>query len=81
MWISFAHDLDPNNHGITKSFDGSHIPKWPVYAANVSDALNGYGVNYRFDQREKGLAIAEKDLWRAEALAYLIENSATVFGS
>jgi hypothetical protein len=81
MWISFVTDLNPNYHGITKDYHGSAIPEWPLYAANSTDALDGYGVNYRFDQEEPSLAIVEKDTWRAEALAYLIDNSASIFGS
>jgi hypothetical protein len=74
-------DLNPNHHGITKDYHGSVIPEWPLYEDNASDASHGYGVNYRFDQAEPGLAIVEKDTWRAEALAYLIDNSASIFGS
>jgi hypothetical protein len=27
-WISFIHDLDPNNHGI------SNMPNWPEYSVS-----------------------------------------------
>lgn len=81
MWISFVNDLTLNNHGLKHDSNGHDIPEWPLYAANASDALEGYGVNYRFDQAEKGLAVIEPDTWCAEALAYLIDNSDNVFGS
>ncbi|KAF5018122.1 hypothetical protein F66182_9915 [Fusarium sp. NRRL 66182] len=38
MWISFIHDLDPNNHGI------AGVPEWPVYQHG-----GGYGQNFYFN--------------------------------
>ena len=81
MRISFANDLTPNNHGLKHDSNGHDIPEWSLYAANTSDALDGYGVNYRFDRTENGLALIEPDTWRAEAVAYLIDNSDNIFGS
>lgn len=80
MWISFVNDLTPNNHGLKHDTNGHDIPEWPLYAAYSSDALDGYRVNYRFDQAERVWQLL-KDTWRAEALAYLIDNSDNVFGS
>lgn len=80
MWLSFTHDLTPNNHGID-SFNGTKIPTWPIYASSVDDASEGYGVNLRFDQNVPGLTELEKDNWRAEAIDFLIQNSAEIFGN
>jgi hypothetical protein len=87
MWISFAHDQDPNNHGLD-SFNGTPIPKWPVYSGGSSitnlteatdDVFEGYGVNYRFDQALSGLAEAQPDTYRAEALDWVNKHSAELF--
>lgn len=81
MWISFVHDQDPNNHGI----NDSAIPIWPLYAgsanasisaSSIDEARDGYGVNFRFHQDLNGLAEVQTDVYRAEAINWLIENSA-----
>ncbi|KAF4969011.1 hypothetical protein FSARC_3665 [Fusarium sarcochroum] len=38
MWISFIHDLDPNEHGV------ADVPRWPVYKHG-----GGYGQNFYFN--------------------------------
>ncbi|KAH6981253.1 putative neuroligin [Ilyonectria sp. MPI-CAGE-AT-0026] len=44
MWISFIHDLDPNNHGIRG------VDKWPVY-----NATGGYGENFHLTPKTFGV--------------------------
>jgi hypothetical protein len=80
MWISFIYDQTPNHHGICTGFNGYAIPTWPTYAANASDATEGYGVNMRFDPSLPALAAVTPDTYRAEAIGYLIANSASIFG-
>jgi carboxylesterase type B len=80
MWISFIHDLTPNNHGLTM-YNGTSIPQWPVYADTASDAAEGYGTNYLFDQATPGLASCEQDSFRAEGIGYMNRNSAMLFGN
>ena len=75
MWISFVNNLDPNMHGI------EGVPTWPQYAVNATDAIQGYGVNFKLAQEDQSLATVEDDTWRAEAIQYLLENSASTFGS
>lgn len=75
MWISFVNNLDPNKHDI------KGVPVWPKYATDAMDALQGYGVNFKFAQEDDTLAVIEDDTWRAEAIQYLLDNSASTFGS
>ena len=79
MWIAFAHDLDPNGHGVNDN-NGHSIPEWPLYAKNASDASEGYASNLQFLSTLPGLAQVEADTWRAEAIHYLNQNSYTLFG-
>lgn len=89
MWISFVHDQNPNNHGIS-SFKGTDTPTWPLYAKTKStesateaaeDAQWGCGVNFRLDQKLPGLAVLQPDTYRDEAIDWLNKNSVNVFGS
>lgn len=80
MWISFAHNLDPNEHGI-ENYDGTKIPHWPIYTSNKSDADAGYGNNLRLLSSLPGLCTVEPDIYRAEAIDYLIKNVETIFGN
>ncbi|SPO04163.1 related to triacylglycerol lipase II precursor [Cephalotrichum gorgonifer] len=43
MWVSFVHDLDPNNHGVPS------VDSWPLY-----NATGGYGDNFYFHPTEVG---------------------------
>ncbi|KAJ5279435.1 hypothetical protein N7478_004807 [Penicillium angulare] len=80
MWISFVHDLDPNNHGVTHH-NGYPISNWKTYASNGSEALDGYGTNLQVSSSLPGLAEQEPDTWRAEAINYLIQHSYALFGA
>ncbi|KAI7970293.1 hypothetical protein EIK77_000295 [Talaromyces pinophilus] len=53
-WISFVHDLDPNNHGITHT-----VPHWPDYSMSLQ--------NFVFRVNE---SVVEDDDWRLEQLEY-----------
>jgi carboxylesterase type B len=55
-WISFIHDLNPNNHGLKDP----NLPVWPLYSSETPK-------NIVF--REGGSFI-EKDNYRQEQLAF-----------
>lgn len=89
MWISFVHDQNPNGHGI-RSFNGTDIPIWPLYAGTntiknatkaTEDVFEGYGVNFRFNQWLPGLAALQPDTYRVEAINWLNKNSVNILGS
>ena len=80
IWTAFAHDLDPNEHGIERH-NGHIIPRWTPYAGSSSEALDGYGVNLRLLSTLLGLVELEPDNWRAEAIHYLNRNSSPLFGN
>lgn len=80
MWISFVNDLTPNHHGVCTGYNGRAIPEWPLYAASSVDAAEGYGRNLVFGESDSHVAAVQPDTWRAEAIGYLIANSAAVFG-
>ncbi|KAL4963720.1 Alpha/Beta hydrolase protein [Aspergillus stella-maris] len=80
MWIAFAHDLDPNEHGVERH-NGHRIPRWTSYAGTPGEALSGYGVNLRLLSTLPGLSELEPDTWRAEAIHYLNKNSYSLFGN
>ncbi|GAA5840871.1 hypothetical protein JCM11251_007627 [Rhodosporidiobolus azoricus] len=56
QWISFIHDLDPNNHGI------ENITTWPNYQS----------AQEQFVHRRLGRSEVEKDNWREEGIDYII---------
>ncbi|CRG83165.1 hypothetical protein PISL3812_00514 [Talaromyces islandicus] len=58
-WVSFVHDLDPNNHGV------QGIPNWPVYELDK----DGYGQDFVFETN--ATSHPEADTWRKEGIAYL----------
>jgi carboxylesterase type B len=72
-WVSFVHDLDPNNNafshqkGITK--EGL---VWPVYGVD-------YPSNVAFNVNVSGLAYIEPDTYRGAAIAYLADNFEGLF--
>jgi hypothetical protein len=53
-WISFVHDLDPNNHGLTHT-----VPHWPDYSMSLQ--------NFVFRVND---SVVEDDDWRLEQLEY-----------
>lgn len=53
-WISFIHDLDPNNHGIA-----NNVPHWPDYSVAPK--------NFVFRVND---SVVEDDNWRLEQLEY-----------
>ena len=57
-WISFVHDLDPNNHGI------KHVPHWPEYSRSRSNFVFSVNTNTVEidDWRSEQLAFWEK-IW------------------
>jgi carboxylesterase type B len=58
-WVSFVHDLDPNNHGFKK------VPHWPDYSINPSNLVFKIreSVVERDDWRQKQLKFWAK-LWK-----------------
>ncbi|KAK5080033.1 hypothetical protein LTR70_009043 [Exophiala xenobiotica] len=66
MWVSFVHDLNPNNHNVPG------VPQWPIY-----DTTNGYAREYVFDANVT--SYVEIDNYRAEAIQYMIDESAALF--
>jgi len=48
------------------------VPAWPVY-----DNTDGYGQEYVFDANVT--SYVEYDTYRAEAIQYMIDNSASLF--
>lgn len=58
-WIAFAHDLDPNGHGL------EGVPFWPKYD-------NSAPKNMVFrTEKHKGGSTSESDDWRKEPIAWL----------
>ncbi|KAH6985559.1 Alpha/Beta hydrolase protein [Ilyonectria destructans] len=57
MWISFIHDLDPNNHGI------AGVEKWPTY-----NATGGYGKNMYL---HPNLTIVQPDTFRLAGTTFM----------
>lgn len=57
MWVSFIHDLDPNNHGITG------IEAWPLY-----NNTGGFGENFLF---APGDSHVEPDTFRLAGTSYI----------
>ncbi|KAF7548776.1 hypothetical protein G7Z17_g6826 [Cylindrodendrum hubeiense] len=57
MWISFIHDLDPNNHGI------AGVDEWPIY-----NATGGYGENFHLTPKKFGVA---PDTFRLAGTTYI----------
>ncbi|GAA5873433.1 hypothetical protein JCM8547_005433 [Rhodosporidiobolus lusitaniae] len=51
QWVSFIHDLTPNNHGI------EGVPKWPDYSSNASNFVHTrHGLSIEKDDfREEGI--------------------------
>ncbi|WPG99116.1 lipase 4 [Acrodontium crateriforme] len=62
MWISFVHDLDPNNHGEIK------LPRWPSYG---SESFSN--IVFRVSDSERRIEI-EKDDYRSEQLRWWNRN-------
>lgn len=60
MWASFMHDRNPNGHGLTG------YEQWPSY-----DTVSGGGVGYDYFFDANTTSHPEKDVWRAEGIAYL----------
>jgi carboxylesterase type B len=61
MWVSFIHDLDPNNHG------QKDVPRWPVYVNGAGGAAisgnGGDGKDFVFHANGTG-SYVESDTWR-----------------
>jgi len=85
MWVSFVHDLNPNNHGgrsyvssdvhvivFTDLHPVSDVPQWPTY-----DNTDGYAQEYVFDANVT--SYVEYDTFRAEAIQFMIDESASLF--
>ena len=70
MWVSFVVNLDPNKHGIRG------VPEWPAY--NVGDGRGGQDIV--FDTNVTILAYPERDIFRAEGIAFINEIAASQFG-
>jgi triacylglycerol lipase len=77
MWVTFIHDLDPNNHG------QENVPTWPVYvngAGGVAiSGFGGYGQDFVFHANGTG-SYVESDTWRAEGIAALNRIRSTLSG-
>jgi len=61
-WLSFVHDLDPNNHGI------SGLPVWPAYDSD--DPVN---MVFRTGDNHMGPYI-ESDVYRSQQLRWWNEH-------
>jgi carboxylesterase type B len=70
MWVSFVVNLEPNKHGV------AGVPVWPAY--DIADGLGAQ--NMVFDTNVTTLAYPERDLFRAEGIAYINEIAASQFG-
>ncbi|BFZ63811.1 hypothetical protein YB2330_004943 [Saitoella coloradoensis] len=62
MWVSFANDLTPNNHGI------AGVVQWPEYSVDGSTPMN-------IVLNATSGAYAEEDTFREEGIAYLRETA------
>lgn len=70
MWVSFVVNLDPNKHGIRG------VPDWPAY-----DIGDGRGAqDMVFDTNVTTLAYPERDIFRAEGIAFINKIAASQFG-
>lgn len=63
MWASFAHDLDPNNHGLVG------YPTWPKYTLEDE----GVGKNFVFDANVT--SYIERDDWRVPGIAFIASHA------
>lgn len=66
-WVAFIHDLDPNGHGI------ENANEWPPYVLD-----GGLGKNFVWSVNES--SFAELDTFRAEGIAFIIENAKKAYG-
>ncbi|OBT69082.1 hypothetical protein VE03_01420 [Pseudogymnoascus sp. 23342-1-I1] len=67
MWAGFITALDPNT-GLNE-----HQKKWPLYSLENPE-------NFIFNATGSGLGWSESDTYRSEALGYIAEILASVFG-
>lgn len=65
-WISFIHDLDPNNHGVQGT------PHWPAYS-------NAQPQNFVFDANVTSLAYTEADTFRSPGIDLINSINAQTF--
>jgi carboxylesterase type B len=61
-WLSFAHGLDPNGHGI------SSVPHWPAYTTD-----HPTNIVFRADDNQNGTYV-ELDDYRDSQLAWWNEH-------
>ena len=61
-WLAFAHDLDPNEHGL------SDVPHWPKY-----EPESPRNMVYRADDN-KGGSFVEEDDYRSAQFAFWNKN-------
>ncbi|KAH7151766.1 Alpha/Beta hydrolase protein [Dactylonectria estremocensis] len=66
MWISFIHDLDPNNHGV------ANVDKWPIY-----NATGGYGENFHLTPKSFGVT---PDTFRLAGTTFMNSVSLEQYG-
>lgn len=73
-WISFVHDLNPNNNAFSKKtgINAAGL-EWPVYGTENPS-------NMAFNVNVSGLAYIEPDTYRADAIAYMADNFEGVWG-
>lgn len=62
MWISFVHDLDPNESNLKEA------PYWPRYSTNEP-----FNYIFRTPDNKGGLAV-EPDSWREKQLEWWSEH-------
>ncbi|KAF4981691.1 hypothetical protein FZEAL_2578 [Fusarium zealandicum] len=66
MWISFIHDLDPNNHKV------AGVEKWPVYKN-----AGGYGQNFYFNPNGSSV---QPDTFRLAGTSFMNEVAKEQYG-
>ena len=69
-WISFVHDLDPNNHGL------DYLPYWPQY----DEAANGkvFYMNGTLDNTTN--FHVEEDTYRQAPIKYINDHVPQFYG-
>jgi hypothetical protein len=83
LWVSFVHDLNPNNHG------QEDVPVWPEYVDNLDgkagewgvkeSGFGGYGRSFVFQVNGTG-SYVEDDTYRAAGIAAINRMWGNEFG-
>jgi len=71
-WASFIHDLDPNSWRARGQWKNKRTPLWPKYnSRNPQDIV--------WDANFTGLAVVEKDNFRASSISLIISHFADIY--